>query len=136
MLPDVAGDSVPGDTTNPGAYFLNRSHQRPREQHDPSHAVAKLRADLGIGRDPAWIVIGGTGDQAGSEKGKEAASRRPTRPMMRYPRGEQTDMPVSLPGELNARAHVGTSNTCSGRIKVRSDRERASNLVQAPSVKA
>jgi len=96
---------VPGDTTNPGAYFLNRSHQRPREQHDPSHAVAKLRADLGIGRDPAWIVIGGTGDQAGPEKCKEAASRRPTRPMMRDLRGEQTDVPVSLPGKFSPSCH-------------------------------
>ena len=105
MLPNVAGNSVPGDAANAGADFLDRRHQRPGKQHGPSHAVAELRAHLGIGRDPAWIVIGGASDQTRSEKGKESSSPRPTRPMMRDPRGEQTDVAVSLPGKFSPGRH-------------------------------
>jgi hypothetical protein len=39
MPADIAGDAVPGDAADAGADFLDGGHQRPGEQHDPSHAV-------------------------------------------------------------------------------------------------
>jgi hypothetical protein len=57
MAPDVAGNPMPGDAADPRADFLNRGHQRPGEQHYPSHVVAELRAGLRIGRDAARIVV-------------------------------------------------------------------------------
>src|ERR1700736_4844128 len=81
MLPAIPSPVTP---TDPGADLLDRRHQRPGEQHDPSHAVTELRADLRIGRDAAWIVVGGAGDQTRAQKSQEPpASRLPGNPMVR-----------------------------------------------------
>ena len=48
--------------------FLDRHHQRKRQQHGPADAVAELRAGLAVGADPGRIVVGGAGDQAGAER--------------------------------------------------------------------
>jgi hypothetical protein len=89
MLADVAGDALAGYPADLGANFLDRRHQRPGEQHDPSHAVAELRTDLRVSSDAARIVVRGAGDQPGAEKSEEPTPPRPTRyPMMRDPRGQ------------------------------------------------
>src|SRR4029077_16056919 len=50
---------------------LNGDHERRGQEHRPAQRVAELGAALGIGGDAAWIVIGGAGDQAGPEHGKQ-----------------------------------------------------------------
>ena len=67
MPPEIGGDAAPGDAADPGADLLDRGHQRIGEHHRPADGVAELRADLGIGRDAAGIVVGGAGDQSGAE---------------------------------------------------------------------
>ncbi len=61
---DIGSEPMPADAADSRADDLDRHHQGIREDHRPQHAVAELRPGLGIGGDPAGIVIGGAGDQA------------------------------------------------------------------------
>jgi hypothetical protein len=87
---DIAGDPLAGYPADARADLLNRGHQRIAEQHDPGHTVAKLGADLRIGRNPARIIVGGASDQTRAEEGEKPPSRRATSaPMTRDPRCER-----------------------------------------------
>ena len=50
-------EASPGRKCGPVADLLYRSHQRKGDQRGPKQAVAKLRARLGVRRDPGRIVI-------------------------------------------------------------------------------
>ena len=67
MPADIAGDAAPGDAADARGNFLDRRHQRKRQQHGPADAVTELRAGLAVGADAGGIVVGGAGDQAGAE---------------------------------------------------------------------
>ena len=67
MPADIAGDTVSGDPADTRGNFLDRRHQRKRQQHGPADAVTELRAGLAVGADAGGIVVGGAGDQAGAE---------------------------------------------------------------------
>ncbi len=66
-IADIRRQAVPGDPADARADDLDPDHQRQREEHRPQHAVAELRSRLGIAGNAARIVVGGTGDQAGTE---------------------------------------------------------------------
>jgi len=76
MLPDVGGEAVPGHAADARAHDLDADHERQREQHRPQHAVAELRARLGIGRDAARIVVRGAGDEARPQLLQQRQSHR------------------------------------------------------------
>ena len=67
MAPDIAGDSDAAHAADSCADFLDGRHQRKGKEHGPEHAVAELRSDLRIGRNPARIVVRRAGNQAGTE---------------------------------------------------------------------
>jgi len=71
MLTKVSRQPATGGSTDPGADGLDRGHQRIREQQGPGERVAELRARLGIGRDPAGIVVGSARDETGSENAEQ-----------------------------------------------------------------
>jgi hypothetical protein len=50
-----------------GADQLDRRHQRVGQHHRPEQTETELCADLGIGRDAAWIIICRTGDETRAE---------------------------------------------------------------------
>jgi hypothetical protein len=66
-----------GDPAHARGDFLDRRHQRKREQHGPADAEAELRAGLAIGADAGGIVVGCAGDQTGTERLHE--ERKPRR---------------------------------------------------------
>ncbi len=71
--PDHAGQPEPGDHAEAGAHDLHRRHQREREHRGPQRRIAETGAGDRISGDAGWVVIGGAGDQAGAEIGKEPA---------------------------------------------------------------
>src|SRR5512133_3710599 len=76
------------------------------EQHHPGHAVAELRADLGVGRDAAWIVVRGAGDQAWAKNSQEPAFLEclgATGDVRTAPRGEVE--PYYPTGDLGGTGH-------------------------------
>jgi hypothetical protein len=73
MSADVACDPLAGDPADAGADLLDGGYQRKAEQHYPGHAIAKLGASLGVGRDAARIVVGGAGDQSWAKETEQAA---------------------------------------------------------------
>ena len=92
MPADIAGNAVAGDAADARGDFLDRRHQRKRQQHGPADAVAELRAGLAVGADPRRIVVGRAGDQAGAERFQRIAEAkrpwraRPSLPACRVPR--------------------------------------------------
>ena len=68
MPAHIARYAVAGDAADARGNFLDRHHQRKRQQHGPADAVAELRAGLAVGADPRRIVVGRAGDQAGAER--------------------------------------------------------------------
>src|SRR5438552_13265594 len=79
MTAEIAGDAAAGDAANPRGDGLDHGHQRKAEQHGPSKPVAELGADLAVGRDTAWIVVGRPGHQARSQPPEESDHPRPGR---------------------------------------------------------
>ena len=74
----IARNAVPGDAADARGDFLDRRHQRKRQQHGPADAVAELRAGLAVGADARRIVVGRAGDQAGAERLQRIAeAKRP-----------------------------------------------------------
>ena len=76
MPADIAGNAVPGDAADARGNFLDRRHQRKRQQHGPADAVTELRAGLAVGADAGGIVVGGAGDQARPEAFEKAAKTK------------------------------------------------------------
>ena len=67
MPTDISGEASTRHPAHLSADQLDRAHQRIGEQQRPAHAVAELRAGLGIGGDAAGVVVRSAGDQAGSQ---------------------------------------------------------------------
>ena len=63
----IRGQALARDEPETRADHLDAHHQRVGEQHRPQHAVAELRAGLGIGRNAARIVVGRARDEARSQ---------------------------------------------------------------------
>jgi hypothetical protein len=57
-------EAAPGDRADARARLLDGREQGHGEERGPQLPVAELGADLDIGRDTRWIVIGRSGDQA------------------------------------------------------------------------
>jgi hypothetical protein len=76
-LAEIGRQSPPGDGADAGADHLNGDHERRGQEHRPAQRVAELGAALGIGGDAAGIVIGGAGNQARPEHGKQRFRRPP-----------------------------------------------------------
>src|SRR5439155_2338791 len=53
---------------DPRAQLLHSRHQRKGEERGPQEPVAESASDLGVGTDPARVVVAGAGDQAWAEK--------------------------------------------------------------------
>src|SRR5947209_19684778 len=68
----IARNAMPGDAADTRGNFLDRRHQRKRQQHGPADAVTELRAGLAVGADAGRIVVGGAGDEARSETFQKA----------------------------------------------------------------
>ncbi len=66
----LRGEAASGGTTDAGADFLESGHQRNGEEHEPRLGEAELRAGLRVRGDAGGIIIGGTGDESGSEAGE------------------------------------------------------------------
>ncbi len=77
MPANVAGDAVPGDAADPRRNFLDRRHQRKRQQHGPADAIAELRAGLAVGADAGGIVIGRASDQARADSKSRESETAP-----------------------------------------------------------
>src|SRR5262249_39848161 len=58
---DVRRKSPASDASNTRADHLNTHHQRVSEDHRPEHVETELSSGLGIGRDPARIIVRRTG---------------------------------------------------------------------------
>ena len=67
MAAQVARNSMPRRAADACTDFLNRRHQRKRQEHRPSDAEPELRAGLGVGSDPGRIVVGGACDESGAK---------------------------------------------------------------------
>ena len=72
LAPQVLRDAAPGDAADPAADLLDDDHEGEAEQHGPGEAVAELSSDLAVGRDPARVVVGRTGDQARAQPPDQA----------------------------------------------------------------
>src|SRR5665213_232353 len=72
MSADIPRDSAAGDSTNSRADFLDRAHQRQREEHRPKQAVAILGAGLRVRGDATGIIVRCAGDEAGAQSLQEA----------------------------------------------------------------
>ena len=68
MPAHIARYAMAGDAADARGNFLDRHHQRKRQQHGPADAVAELRAGLAVGADARRIVVGRAGDQPGAER--------------------------------------------------------------------
>src|SRR5829696_8294440 len=76
----IARNAMSGNAADPCGDFLDRRHQRKRQQHGPADAVAELRAGLAVGADPRRIIVGCAGDQSRSERLQRIAeAKRPRR---------------------------------------------------------
>ena len=73
MLAQAGGQTVSGDPSHLCADFLDAAHQGIREHHGPQHAQAELAAHLGVCGDAAGVVVGGAGDDAGTDQSQQAA---------------------------------------------------------------
>ena len=67
MAPDIACDPDAAYAADSRANLLDGRHHGEGKKHRPEHAVAKLRPDLRIRRNPARIVVCRSGDQARAE---------------------------------------------------------------------
>jgi hypothetical protein len=67
VLAHVARQAHSGHAADLRADHLNGAHQRVGQEQRPNQAQSKLGAGLRIGCDAAGIVIGGAGDEAGSQ---------------------------------------------------------------------
>ena len=103
VAPEVLRDAAPGDAADAGGDGLRHRHQRIAEQQDPGELIAELRADLAVGRDAARIVVGGAGDEAGSERAQnpsgEAAAARRARCCSMSTRSCMAQIPISPPAQ-------------------------------------
>ena len=61
----LAREALAGHPPDVRADQLHRAHQGIGEDHGPEQPKAELRASLRISGDPARIVVGRAGDQAG-----------------------------------------------------------------------
>ena len=64
---DVVRETPAGGAADARADQLDGRHQRPGQHGGPQQAVAEGGAGLRVGGDAARIVVGGAGDQAGTE---------------------------------------------------------------------
>ena len=83
-LAEIRRQSPPGDGADAGADHLNGDHERCGQEHRPAQRVAELGAGLGIGRDAAWIVVGGAGDQPRPEHRKQRFCRPAFLPFLHH----------------------------------------------------
>jgi hypothetical protein len=75
---NIARYAMAGDAADARGNFLDRHHQRERQQHGPADAIAELRTSLAVGADPRRIVVGRPGDQPGAERFQRIAeTKRP-----------------------------------------------------------
>ncbi len=71
LLAHELGQTLAGDHAHARREHLHE-RQRDRDQHDrPQQLVAVLRADRGVGRDPAGVVAGVGRDQTRAEQAQE-----------------------------------------------------------------
>ena len=73
-LAEVGRQAMAGHAADAGADRLHRDHQRIGQDDGPQHVQAELGAGLRIGGDAAGIVVGRSGDQAGTQA---TQARRP-----------------------------------------------------------
>jgi hypothetical protein len=76
MLPEIGGDAGTCDASQARADFLQGGHKGKGKQHRPQHARAKLRADLGVGRYAARVVVSGAGNQTRPQAEQEISATR------------------------------------------------------------
>ena len=69
MASQVAGDTAAGDPSDFRCDKLNDSEQREGERERPRQRVPELGTNLAMRSDAAWIVVGRTGDETGTELG-------------------------------------------------------------------
>jgi hypothetical protein len=55
--PEIARKAFPGNSSDPGADFLNGRHERVGQQHSPEHRVTEFGSCLGVGGDAARIIV-------------------------------------------------------------------------------
>src|SRR5215467_4367461 len=67
MSPQISRQAAPGDPADARADLLDAAHQRVGKKKRPEQIHAELTAGLRVRRDPAWVVIGGTGDESGAK---------------------------------------------------------------------
>jgi len=64
LIAQRTGESLPGHYADVRTYHLYERHQRPSDERCPEKRGAELRPRDGVGRNPRWIVISRTGDDA------------------------------------------------------------------------
>lgn len=75
---EIGRRALAGDPADAGADQLDRGHQRIGQRHGPKQPESELRAGLGIGGDPARIVVRSAGDQTRSELIGQGDGPKPT----------------------------------------------------------
>ena len=68
--PEVGGDTSSCDGTDLRRDVLDDGHERQAEQQAPRQAIAELSANLAVGADAAWIVVGRSGDEPGPSRAR------------------------------------------------------------------
>ena len=66
-LVDIGRETFAGNPPNTRGQHLDANHERGGEQQRPDQPKPELGAGLRVGGNAAWVIIGGTGDKAGSE---------------------------------------------------------------------
>jgi hypothetical protein len=77
----IAGYPCAGDSAYFSGDLLNSDHERKAEYESPSETVAKLRANLAMRANPAWIVVRSACDEArpqASQESSQSTGRGPT----------------------------------------------------------
>lgn len=67
MLFDGVGQAVACDGADPGTGLLDSDLEREHKDRSPQLTKTKLGAGLAVGRDTRGVIVGRTGDEAGTK---------------------------------------------------------------------
>ena len=123
MPTHISGETSTRYPAHLSADQLDCAHQRIGEEQRPAHAVAELRAGLGIGGDAAGVVVRSAGDQAGSH---DVPPARPLRLLDRL--GRRSDRHIH--DSLRLRCNV-LSNNVKGRPRFRGQRQNVAEQISS-----
>ena len=71
LLADQVAQAFAGDHAHAGAHLLHHDQGNGDGKHGPQQRVAVLRACLGVGENPAGVVIDIGSNKSGAQNGQE-----------------------------------------------------------------